>query len=251
MNAENRFNDLYEIAKKDPNILGFFLSGSRSKGFQNKFSDYDVYFIVEDNSIYDYQKKYPKHLYEKIDLMVLSLTEFKELARWGHDSWLFRYEFAHLHAIIDKNGEIQKIIDEKARIPKENYIEFIEKSLDGYINYVYRSIKCIRDGNFFAARLEASFSIPFFFDVIFAIHERRIRPYYKYLKWEMEKFPLNKLPLNAEEIIYKINRILDNADLQTQQDLLRMVEKVLINEGFKKIFTSWEDDFPWMKSFKI
>lgn len=183
--------------------------------------------------------------------MVLSITEFEQLGNWCDDSWFYRYAFAHVNALVDKNGNIQKIIDEKAKIPENIYKKFIEKSLDGYINYVFRSLKCIRDRDLLAARLEASYSIPFFFDVIFALHERRIRPYYKYLKWEMEKFSLKKLPMGAENILKRIKNILDDADLQSQQELLEMIENILINEGFEHVFKSWGEDFPWMKSFKI
>jgi len=250
MNTADRFSELKRIAKEDSKIIGFFLSGSRGKGLQTRFSDYDIYFIVKDKHVQDYKKRYPQKKYENMDLVVLSLSEFRELGNWTDGSWFYRYAFAHVKTIIDKNGEIQKIIDLKARIPEDYYEKFLEKSLDGYINYFYRSIKCLRDGNLLAARLEASYSIPLFFDVIFGIHERRIRPYYKYLKWEMENFPLKKIPISTEELLNKISKILDDADLIIQQELFKLTEKLLINEGYEHVFRSWGGDISWMKSFK-
>ena len=52
--TEKVFNKILEEVKKDPNILGFFLGGSRSKGKITKHSDYDVYIIVKD----EFLKKY-------------------------------------------------------------------------------------------------------------------------------------------------------------------------------------------------
>jgi hypothetical protein len=155
-----------------------------------------------------------------------------------------------LKALIDKNGKIQKLIDEKGKVPEKNFSMFIVNSLDAYINYLYRSLKCIRDGDIEAARLEAAFSIPSFLNVIFAIHNGRLRPYYKYLKWELKSFPLTKFPITAEEIVDNLMKILDNADCKTQQKFLKTTEAALRKEGFGAVFDSWGEDFPWMKSFK-
>ena len=36
-----------------------------------------------------------------------------------------------------------------------------------------------------------------FFDAAFALHGGRLRPYYKYLRWELETWPLTQLPTAA------------------------------------------------------
>ncbi|MHA2400520.1 MAG: nucleotidyltransferase domain-containing protein [Promethearchaeota archaeon] len=243
------FKKLCSEAEEDPNIVGFFLGGSRGKGFQTKYSDYDVYIIVNDNVVMEYKTRYPKHKFEGLDLMVFSYSEFKNYASWGSSEVWDRYTFSHVKAQIDKNGKIQEILDEKGKIPEKFLSKFIAGSLDAYINYHYRSLKCIRDGNIEAARLEAAFSIPFFLNVVFAIHNGRLNPYYKYLKWELESFPLSKIPMSVKEIVDSLMRILDNADYNTQQKLLSITEKVLRKEGFGDVFESWGNDFPWMKNF--
>lgn len=244
------YEKIYDEAKKDPNIIGFFLGGSRGKEFQTKYSDYDTYIIVKDNCVKEYKEGYPFRKYKGIDLIVFSYSEFKNYARWGSHEAFDRYSFSYVKALIDKNGEIQEILDDLSKVPQDFLSKHIAGALDGYINFLYRSLKCIRDGNIEAARLEAAFSIPYFLDVIFAIHNGRLRPYYKYLKWELEKFPLTKFPMSAEEIVNNLMRILDNADYKTQQKFLIITEKVLRKEGFGNVFESWGDDFPWMKSFK-
>ena len=32
-----------------------------------------------------------------------------------------------------------------------------------------------------------------FFDAVFALHDGRLRPYYKYLRWELETWPLDAI----------------------------------------------------------
>ncbi|KKM89840.1 hypothetical protein LCGC14_1244630 [marine sediment metagenome] len=247
--AKKIFTNIYEEAQSDPNIIGFFLGGSRGKGFQTAYSDYDTYIIVKDSIVKNYKERYPFRKYKGVDLIVFSLSEFKKCVPWGSPEAFGRYSFSHVKALIDKNGKIQELLNEMAKVPEKYLSKFIAESLDAYINFLYRSLKCIRDGDIEAARLEAAISIPYFLDVVFAIHNGRLRPYYKYLKWELETFPLTKIPLDTGEIISMLMIILDSADLKTQQQLLRIIEEILRNEGFGKLFESWGSDFPWMIAF--
>ncbi|MHA2182999.1 MAG: nucleotidyltransferase domain-containing protein [Promethearchaeota archaeon] len=244
------YEKIHNEAKDDPNIIGFFLGGSRGKGFQTEYSDYDIYIIVKDSVVKEYKVKYPFHKYEGVDLIVFSFSEFENFALWGTPDAFYRYTFTHVKTLIDKNSKIQDLINEKARIPEKYLSKFIAGSLDAYINFLYRSLKCIRDGDIEAARLEAAFSIPAFLNVIFAIHNGRLRPYYKYLKWELESSPLNKFPIVTEEIVTNLMKILDTADYKVQQKFLKTIEDVLRKEGFGHVFESYGDDFLWMKSFK-
>ncbi|MHA1914624.1 MAG: nucleotidyltransferase domain-containing protein [Promethearchaeota archaeon] len=243
------YEKLLGEAKRDPNIIGFFLGGSRGKGFQTKYSDYDTYIIVKDSVINQYKERYPFRKYPGIDLIVFSFSKFKKYAQWGSSEAWDRYSFAHVKALLDKNGKIQDLLDKMAKVPEQYRSKFIAESLDAYINYFYRSLKCIRDGDREAARLEAAFSVPGFLNVIFAIHDGRLKPYYKYLKWELKTFPLTKFPIEGEKFIKMLMRILDSADPQTQQQLLGSIEEILRKEGFGSVFDSWGDNFPWMKNF--
>jgi len=246
---EEIFNQLYTKAKDDSNIIGFFLVGSRGKGQEKEYSDYDVYIIVKDTVADDYKKEYPQKKYAGLDLIVFSLTKFRGSCAWGSGDEFGRYTFTHVKAMIDKNNEIQKIIDEKAKIPKDILPEYIAKSIDAYVNFFYRSLKCIRDVDLPAARLEAAFSIPFFLNVIFAIHEGRLNPYYKYLRWELEEFPLKKYPMTAEELIQILMLILETADCKIQQKLMKTTEEMCRKEGYGFQFDDWGDDYIWMMNF--
>lgn len=238
--TKQKFENFLREAKADSNIIGFFLGGSRGKGIGNKFSDYDVYVIVKNGKAEFYKRKYGKITDKNFEFMIYSFNEFKNYAEWGSAEEWARYNCAHIKTLINKNGKIQKIIDEKAKISSNKIKSFIKEKLDGYINYTYRSIKCFKNKNLFAARLQAAYSIPYFLDIIFALDNGRIRPYAEYLEWELENFPLKNFPLKSKKIIKSITKILNNADLKTQQNLLKICEKVFRREGYGKIFDGWE-----------
>ncbi len=249
--VKQKFGNLFREAKEDSNIIGFFLGGSRGKGRGNKFSDYDVYLIVENGKAEFYKRKYGKIADENIEIIVYSFNEFKNYAQWGSAEEWARYNCAHIKALIDKGGKAQKIINEKAKIPADKIKSFILEKLDGYINYAYRSIKCLRNKDLFAARLQAAYSVPYFLDIIFAVDSGRIKPYAEYLEWELKNFPLKKFPLKSKEIIKSIAKILDNADLKTQQKLFKVCEKIFRREGYGEVFDGWEGKDKWAMNLKL
>ena len=65
--------------------------------------------------------------------------------------------------------------------------------LDGWVNFAYRALKNDRDGRPLEARLDAAESVPWLLDVVFAI-AGRVRPYNKYLPWELRTHPLDGWP---------------------------------------------------------
>ncbi len=244
------FNEFVEEARKDPNIIGFFLSGSRGKGLATKYSDYDIEVIVKDKVANLYKKKYKRNAKPPFGFTVFSLSEFKKYAEIGSLTEWDRASYTHIKAIIDKNGEIQKLIDEKGKIPKDKIKKYVSGHLDGYINYVYRSLKCFRDNNIVCARLEAARSIEYFLKIIFGL-EGRVVPWYKYLEWELKNYPLKKFPMKPKEIIKTLLKILETADIKLQQKLFKIVEKVFRKEGYSNVFDSWRhDQIKFIKNFK-
>lgn len=249
-NESEIFKEFIEEAKNDSNVIGFFLSGSRGKNRETKFSDYDIEVVVKDKVAKQYKKKWAKKNKPPFSFYVFSISEFRKHAAIGSPFEWARANYAHVKAIVDKTGEIQKLIDEKGKIPKDKIKKYVAGHLDGYINYVYRSLKCFRDGNYVGARLEAARSINCFLDIIFGL-EGRTTPYYKYLEWELEKYPLKKFSMKPKELIKSLLRILDDADIKTQQKLFKSVERVFRKENFAHVFDSWEaDSIKFIKTFK-
>ena len=235
-------------AAADSNILGLFSTGSCGKEMTTDESDFDVTMIVKDETIKEYQNKYKGIGGVMCDLSVKTMNGFKDDAAWGGPMVWDRYNYTHLKAEVDKTGEIQKIIDEKGVIPLNKREEFISTSLDGFINQVYRSVKCWRDGNQIASGLEAADGIPSLLQAIFGL-EGRVKPFYKYLDWELTNYPLKKIPWSKDEFISIILKIVQTGDLSAQQTVLKSVEDIFRKEGFNQVFDSWEEMLPWMESF--
>ena len=125
---------------------------------------------------------------------------------------------------------------------------FILRSSDHYINQVYRSIKCLRDGDNIGHRLEGADSILPLLHVVFALHDGRLRPYYKYLRWELTKFPLKRLPWSADQFLAMLLEILTTGSSSSQQTIFKWIDQTLRNEGFGEILNSWGDDL-WVADY--
>ena len=245
------YEDLVNEAKTSDTILGLILTGSRGKGFENEHSDYDVILVVTDDAEKKMIEKYSTVSLHDIDLRVLSLSAFKKYADWENTdtSWWDRYDYAHIKILVDKtSGELETITQEKGYIPKEKLKEFTNKSLDAYVNGVFRSVKCIRNGNKLGARLEAAQSILDLLTALFALNGRH-RPFLSYTEKELQKYPLEHTPWSSAEFVAKIENVLDTNDLKTQQELLSDIENISRNLGYGHVFDAWEGKDKWAMSY--
>lgn len=247
MNPELRYSELLELAKNDPNILGFFQSGSRGKGMITEHSDWDFDMIVKDEVAEEYKKKYGIWS-GLVECGVSGITEFTAYAAWGGPFAWDRYNFTHCKALVDKTETIQKIINEKGRVPENEVKKNVSHGIGAYINALYRSQKCFRDGKSEAAQLEAAEGVPYFLQAIFGVYGR-IRPYNKYLKWELEQYPLKDLPWTPDEFVKILITILKTVDLKIQHDLFEKAEVFFREKGYGFDFDDWGEKLPWIRSY--
>jgi hypothetical protein len=247
---EQQFQAILDAARADPDVPGLFLGGSRAKGFEHEFSDYDICLILADDALESAHERYLQLNSALIDLWIYPFSQFRAESAWDGPEFWDRYNYAHVTALIDKcDGQIQRLIDQRGRIPAEQRTPWISGRLDGYINSLYRSLKCMYKGNLRGARLEAHDSIGYLLDVLFG-YEGRHRPFYGYLERELRKYPLKNGLLSSDDLLAKIDAISASADRATQQELLAMVDTLLRPAGFGDVFDSWEADYQWMQSFQ-
>ena len=247
---DQQFRHILDDARSDPYILGLFLGGSRGKGFENEFSDYDICLIMADNAPEPAHERYLQLNSESIDLWSYPFSQFRDESAWDGPEFWDSYTCTHVSALIDKcNGQIQRLIDERGRIPAEQRIPWISGRLGGYINSLYRSLKCMHKGNLRGARLEAHDSIGYLLDVLFG-YAGRHRTFYGYLERELRTYPLTSIPLSGDQLLTQIDLISASADRATQQELLAMADALLRPAGFSDVFDDWDEKYEWMQSFQ-
>jgi hypothetical protein len=179
----------------------FATSGaSRGKGLETEYSDFDCTMIVKEDVLKQYKRYYENSTIPEVELIVTTLSQFRDYAAWGRDTSWARYNSAHLSAFIDKTrGEAQRLIDEKGCLPLDAKRPFLAGAIDRFINQTYRSLKCVRDDNTYGARLEAAKSVTPFLNAVLALHDR-LRPYYEYIEWELSGWPLQRFALQSGQI---------------------------------------------------
>jgi len=244
----NDYEKILKEAQESSEVVALILLGSRGKGFENEYSDYDMMMITP-NEYVDIIKKYEGKKIENVDLTIKSLSDFRNFADWETPESWDRYNYAHVKILVDKtNNELMKIINEKGYIPDDKKSKFIDWWIDGYVNGVYRSVKCIRNKNLFGAHLEAVNSMLDLLTLVFGINGRH-RPFLGYVEKELKMYPLENLPWSTEEFVEKIKFVLETADLKTQQDLLLGIEKMSREIGHGRMFDGWEGKDKWAMEY--
>ena len=147
---------------------------------------------------------------------------------------------------MDKTGRAQPMIDAKARVPTEEVARFIHDSLDHALNQAYRALKCLRDGIPDASRLEAADGVNPYFDAVFALHDGRLRPYYKYLRWELETWPLTQLPIGDTRLMARALDVLGPAGGPALSGLLAAAEPAFRAAGHGAAYDGWGATLNWI-----
>ena len=252
--SDERFQRLVQAARDDPEVLGVALIGSRGKGFPSEASDYDVMVMVRDEAPAERQRWYEALTGDGIECWTLSAGEFARYASsWGSEfaweiCWHARYAYADAAVLVDKTGQLRQLIDWKGVVPDDLRLPLVRESLDGYVNSLYRSLKCLRNGNRLGARLEAADSIGYALTFVFAL-EGRHRPYYGYLERELQARPLQGFPLTGEELVGMIAAIVESGEAPPQQRLLSVVDGLARRAGCGDILDSWGEKYAWMREF--
>lgn len=110
-------------------------------------------------------------------------------------------------------------------------------------------MKCLRAGDQRAHHLEGAEGIRPFLQAAFCVDGRRVMPYYKYLKWELLHFPLPDLSFRPEELLSRLDSVLQAGDCHSQQDLLRESERLARANGYGHVFDAWAGKDRWAISF--
>jgi hypothetical protein len=246
------YEALLKRAREDPAILAFWLGGSRGMGRATRHSDYDVWLAPTDAAVEELRAEFGLGGLAQtgwrpgVDLIVTTIGELERLHVSESNSNGRSYMFAHLKAMVDKTGEAQRLIDAKARVPTAEVPRVIHDALDHALNQAYRALKCLRDGDTAASRLEAAEGVNPFFDAAFALHGGRLRPYYKHLRWELETWPLTQLPTGDAALMDRALAVLGAGGGPALSALLAEAQAAFRAAGHGAAYDGWGEVLDWI-----
>jgi predicted nucleotidyltransferase len=216
-------------AESDGNVVGVAVFGSRAHGLHlHGRSDWDVLVAVRELA-----GDYSSERGEEVEIAQLSLARVADPPDW------FRPALLHADVRLDKTGELADALRRATTVDAATAGE----PLDGYINMYYRSAKNTRAGLRLAALLDAQESIPWYLRFIFAVHGR-VRPYNKWLEWELAEHPL---PASNSVQLALVERIARTGALAAQQELFRDVERIARDAGLGAVVDGWEPDVAFLR----
>ena len=185
-------------------LLGLVLSGSAGRGYATEHSDLDVIVVLTDEAAATRSTVHSPEVDEAID----SWTELVTVPPFGTEGWWFRWSYAWAPVLLDRTGgDLAAAVRRQATLDPEEADQLLieHDRLDGWLNFAYRALKNHRDGRPLETRLDAAESVPWLLDVVFAL-AGRVRPYNKYLPWELRTHPLDAWP--ADELLGLVERTL-------------------------------------------
>ncbi|MFG3339541.1 hypothetical protein [Glycomyces sp. NPDC048151] len=231
------FDDAIRAAENDPAVVGLFLIGSHSmEGLATEHSDHDLFVVTRGET------ELARHHGLRSPALDLNVIAFDELA--AIPSYV-DYALARSRVLLDRTGgELTAFLEAKGRLDPQTAFDRAAEILDGYANYMFRSVKNQRDGRVLAGRLDAADSIGALLELLFTM-DLRPRPYNKALEWELERRPLPGWDTAA--LLDDIQRIIDTGDTDVQRRLFAEVEAKARNAGHGKVLDEWGDNLAIMR----
>lgn len=243
------FDDLHGRLAADDRVRGVVLTGSHARaGMATARSDHDLLLIVADGAERDLASESRRDAV--LDVTVMPWKAFAEHALPGSpDEWA-RYSFAHCKILKDDAaGHVAALAAEKATVSEMEAGRVLPGALDHFLNAVYRSVKNDRDGDALAARMDAAESMGGYLTYIFALHHR-VRPYNKYLTWELVHYPLSRPEWFADRLMPVLNSVLSVEAVPSAQRLLIDLEPVARAAGHGPVLDGWGDDLALMRDMR-
>ena len=228
------FEELLEVARAREEIVGLYVFGSRGRDFMvDERSDWDVCVVLADREAREsFDREFPYAHGARVEIVSATLAELR-----GNESEHGRYAAAHADVVLDKtDGELTRVVAEQESLPAGSRDTIVREALDGYVNQTYRSLR-------YGTRLDAVEAISHALRTIFAL-AGRVRPYNKYLDWELRHHPLGDWA--PDELLPLLDRVL-TGEPEAQHELFRRIEDPARREGFGDVIDSWEPDVEWLR----
>ncbi|MGH2977345.1 MAG: nucleotidyltransferase domain-containing protein [Gaiellaceae bacterium] len=234
MSATVTFEELVEVARSRDEILGLYVFGSRGRGYMvDERSDWDVCVVFAGAKAREgFDREFTYAHGARVEIVSATLDAIRD-----DPSEHGRYAAAHADVVLDKTGgELARVVAEQESLPIGSRDAVVREALDGYINQTYRSLR-------YGTRLDAVEAVPHALRTIFALADR-VRPYNKYLEWELRHHPLDGW--TADELLPLLDRVL-TGEPEAQHELFKRIEAPARREGFGDVIDGWEPDLDWLR----
>jgi nucleotidyltransferase-like protein len=228
------FDELLEVARSREEVVGLYVFGSRGRDFMvDERSDWDVCVVLADAEARDaFDLEFPYSHGAQVEIVSATLDGLRTIS-----SEHGRYAAAHADVVLDKTGgELTRVVAGLESLPSGRRDAIVREALDDYVNQTYRSLR-------YGTRLDAVEAIPNALRTIFAL-EDRVRPYNKYLEWELRHHPLEGW--TADELLPLLDRVL-TGEPEAQHDLFNRIEPAAREAGFGDVVDGWEPDVAWLR----
>lgn len=235
-------------AREDPAIIGIILTGSAARGMATEHSDVDV-IVVRDNG--EGGREVARS--SAIDEIPMTLTELETVKAIGSDGAWDRWSFAWAQVLHDSSGgRVSAAVRRQATLSDQEIRDLLvgRSRLDEFINFTYRALKSHRDGRTEAARLDSAESVASMLDVVFAL-SGRVRPYNKYLAWELSEHPLPGMDWQDGRLLRCINGLLEGSEAAVRESFLAVEREChaydqLSGQGvMSEVIDAWGDEL-WL-----
>jgi len=238
------YAELVERARSDDDVLGLILTGSRGREFRVRpDSDHDVRLVLRDGAPDTYSTPHGS----PVEVAVLTRSAFERTGLPGSGSEWDRYSYVRCELVLDKlDGEISRLLEQKASLSETEAAAIVPAALDDYVNSYFRSARNHQNDLPFEARLDAAESVGPLLTALFALR-RRVRPFNKFLGWELRLEPLGGEEWRADGLLPRLQQIVGPGDLAAQQALFRDVERLARAEGHGAVIEGWEPDVAWLR----
>ncbi len=235
------------LAREDPTIIGIVLSGSAAReGMATEHSDVDVFVVRTDDAAEGRTTSRSRY----IDEIPQTFADLEDVPLWGGDEYGYRWGYCYTQVLRDHTGgRISAALRrmETHTVEEQRRMLVHGDQLDGYINMAYRALKSARDGRRPESRLDAAESVRWWLDVVFTL-EGRVRPYNKYLPWELGEHPLSVPEWSADRLLPQVEAVLDG-DADAVRAAYAVIERECIawderNGGhdLRDLIESWGDE---------
>jgi hypothetical protein len=233
-----RVSEAIKLLESNSDVLGVALTGSQARaGMATELSDTDLIVFATDDS----ELNLPN--LAGVDLAIYRATSATNpvLPSDDFDAWYNRAAFLHARAVSEREpGRVDAWIVGQSTLTESESAHVVAHHLDGYLNLAIRALKSQRDNRTCAAALDSVEAISWGLTTIFAL-ERRVRPFNKYLWWELENYPFAAYELQAEPLLSVVRSVVEGEVLK-HRDLLAQIAPVVERAGFATILSDWGDD---------